>query len=164
VTKNNPFWSNLFKKQDDAKSKITDLWLQTPLFENVPTSICRKLVENMHPRYYKKDEAIFNQGELGAGAVLITSGKVIIKSSDQVLAELAEGDFFGEVALVLDEPRTADAVASEDCELVFLIKQDVNEWVNQTPRYGAIFMKNIAHLIATRLKRANQLLSDGNNN
>jgi len=81
-----------------------------------------------------------------------------------VLAELVVGDFFGEVALVLDEPRTADAVASEDCELVFLIKQDVNEWVNQTPGYGAVFMRNIAHLIATRLKRANQLLSDRNNN
>jgi len=160
MTNKNPFWSNLFKQRDDVKSKITDLWLQTPLFKNVPTSTCRNLVENMHPRYYKKGEAIFNQGELGAGAVLITSGKVTIKSAEQVLAELSEGDFFGEVALVLDEPRTADAVASEDCELVFLIKQDVNEWVNRTPRYGAVFMKNIAYLIATRLKQANQLLSE----
>jgi len=114
----------------------------------------------MHPRYYKKGEAVFNQGELGAGAVLISSGKIIIKSADQVLAELEEGDFFGEVALVLDEPRTASAVASEDCELVFLIKQDVNEWINRTPRYGAVFMKNVAYLIATRLKKTNQLLSD----
>lgn len=160
MIKNNPFWSNLFVKKSDVKSKITELWLQTPLFENVPTSMCRKLVENMHPRYYKKGETIFNQGELGAGAVLITAGRVTIKSADQVLAELVEGDFFGEVALVLDEPRTADAVASEDCELVFLIKQDVNEWVNRTPRYGAVFMKNIAYLIATRLKQANQLLSE----
>lgn len=158
--KKNPFWSNLFNRQDDVKTKITDLWLQTPLFKNVPTSVCRQLVENIHPRYYKKGEAIFNQGELGAGAVLISSGKVSIKSGDQELAELGEGDFFGEVALVLDEPRTADAVASEDCVLLFLVKPDVNEWINRSPRYGAIFMKNVALLIATRLKQTNQLLSD----
>lgn len=156
----NPIWANLFKPKTDARSKVTDLWLQTPLFKDVPTAICRRLVGNMHPRYYKKGEPIFNEGELGAGAVLISSGTVVIKSADKVLAELGEGDFFGEIALVLDEPRTANAIASKDCELFFLIKQDVNEWVNCTPQYGAVFMKNVAYLIATRLKQANSILSE----
>jgi len=72
VKKKNPFWANLFKKPNDVTGKITDLCLQTRLFKNVPTSTCRNLVENMPPRYCKKGEAIFNQGELGAGAVLIS--------------------------------------------------------------------------------------------
>lgn len=164
MSSSNPFWANLFRKKSDPKSKITELWLNTPLFENVPTSICRQLVENMHPRYYKKGEAVFNEGELGAGAVLISTGKVVIKSAGKILAELEEGDFFGEIALVLDEPRTADAIASEDCELVFLIKQDVNEWISRTPRYGAVFMRNVAFLVANRLKQANHQLSQSSEN
>ena len=160
MSSNDPFWSNLFNRKSDTKSKITELWLQTPLFKEVPAAMCRQLVENMHPRYYKKNEAIFHEGELGAGAVLIASGKVEIKSADKILAELEAGDFFGEIALVLDEPRTADAIASDDCELYFLIKQDVNEWLNRTPRYGAVFMRNVAFLIANRLKQVNHRLSD----
>ena len=160
INMTNPFWSNIFRKQDDSASKITDLFLQTPLFKNIPASICRQIVEQMHVRYYAKNEIVFKQGELGAGAVLITSGEVLISSAKKPLAKLTEGDFFGEIALVLDEPRTADATACTECELVFLLKQDIDEWINRSPRYGAVFMKNVAYLIANRLKQANQVLSN----
>lgn len=156
----NPVWSNIFRRSSDATSKVTELWMKTPLFDGIPPSQCRRLMENMYPRYYKCGEPIFSEGESGAGAVLVSSGKVQIKSSGKVLAELSEGDFFGEVALVLDEPRTADAVASEDSELYFLIKQDVNEWVNRSPRHGAQLMRNVAFLLASRLKQANHHLSE----
>ncbi len=162
TTSEHPFWSNFFRRKKTDTDVITSLWLATPLFQNIPLRVCRQLVQRMHPRQYRAGENIFNAGELGAGAVLIKSGKVSVQSSGKVLATLQRGDFFGEVALVNEGPRTADAIAENDCELVFLVRQEVEEWVRSSPRYGAVFMSNIAHILAGRLTKANEFMSNLN--
>ncbi len=154
-----PFWSDFFHRKKSRTELITDLWLATPLFQNIPPRVCRQLVQRMSPRQYQAGEKIFNAGELGAGAVLIKSGRVAVQSGGKVLTLLQAGDFFGEVALVYEGPRTADAIAETECELVFLVRQEIEEWVRSSPRYGAVFMSNIAQVLAGRLSRANELLS-----
>jgi len=67
--------------------------------------------------------------------------------------------FFGEVALILDEPRTADAITTEESELIFFTHSDLEEWVKRSPRSGAQFMLNIAVVLAARLRHTNILLS-----
>ena len=161
---NDPFWKNLFRKKADKVEVMTRLWLATPLFSGIPARVCRQLVSRMQPRRYKPGEVIFNAGELGAGAVLIVSGKVSVQSGGTVLATLNQGDFFGEVALVNDDPRTADALAETDCELMFLMRQEIEEWVRCAPKFGVIFMSNIAHILAARLSRVNQMATDKSDN
>lgn len=138
---------------------ITELWLETPLFRHIPPCVCRQLVRRMHVRNYKTNEVVFKSGELGAGAVLIKSGEIMVQSSGKVLAVLQAGDFFGEVALVNEDPRTADAIAKGDCERVFLVRQEIEEWVRSSPRDGVTFMSNVAHVLASRLSNANSLLA-----
>ncbi len=157
----NPYWKNLFRKTQTRTERITGLWLETPLFKGIPARVCRQLVKRMHPRRYKAGEGIFNAGELGAGVVLIVSGEVSVQSRGKELARLHQGDFFGEVALVSDDPRTADAVADTECELVFLMRQEVEEWVRSSPRYGVILMTNVAHILAVRLRQMNQMATAG---
>jgi len=91
--------------------------------------------------------------------VLIRSGGVEIKAGEKLLAELQSGDFFGEVALIIDEPRTADALATEDSELIFFLRSDLEEWIQRSPSNGAQFMLNIAKVLAARLRHTNILLS-----
>ena len=133
--------------------------MATPLFDRISQRQCRELVKTMHPRQYKKDELVFSSGEIGASIVLIRSGGIEIKAADKLLAELGSGDFFGEVALIIDEPRTADAIATEDSELIFFLRSDLEEWVKRSPRSGAQFMLNIATVLAARLRHTNILLS-----
>jgi len=159
---NHPLWQNIFRHKDDDLTAVCRLWSSTPLFSDIPESCIRRLVKNMHPRLYKKGDKIFTTGDIGAGAVLIKSGEINIMASDTVLATLHTGDFFGEVALVVDEPRTADAVASTDCELIFFLRPDLEEWVHNSPRQGAQLLANISRILAGRLRQANNMLATNN--
>ena len=156
---NHPFWRNLFRKKDNLIHEVTEMWMQTPLFENIPYNHCRQLVSSMHPREYKANETVFNAGDIGASVVLIRDGKIEIKAGEKILAELVNGDFFGEIALVIDEPRTAQAVATKQSELIFFLRSDLEEWIQRSPKDGAQFMLNISKVLAARLKQTNQLLS-----
>jgi len=156
----NPLWSNLFRKPAALRSELTELWLATPLFQDIPRRAVEHLVADMHPRDYAAEESVFRVGERGAGAVLIHSGSVSIRSGDIELARLEHGDFFGEIALAIDEPRTADAIAVEPTRLVFLLRADVEEWIERAPALGGRFALNLARIIASRLRRANALLSE----
>jgi len=159
MSSQHPLWHNLFRKKEDRISEVTDMWMSTPLFDKITRRECRDLVKTMHPRHYKKGEMVFNSGDIGASIVLIRSGGIEIKATDKLLAELVGGDFFGEVALIIDEPRTADAIACEESELIFFLRSDLEEWVKRSPRSGAQFMLNIATVIAARLRHTNILLS-----
>ena len=114
----------------------------------------------MHLRSYKSSETIFNQGETGIGAALILSGKVSITSNKKTLANQETGEFFGEVALVVDEPRTANATAQENTELVFFLRQNLDELTDRYPNDGARLMRNLAKILATRLRLSNQAISN----
>jgi len=159
MSSQHPLWQNLFRPKEDRTSEVTDMWMDTPLFDKISRRECRDLVKAMHPRFYKKDEIVFNGGDIGTSIVLIRSGGIEIKAAEKLLAELNAGDFFGEVALIIDEPRTADAIACEDSELIFFLRSDLEEWVKRSPKSGAQFMLNIASVLAARLRHTNILLS-----
>ncbi len=154
-----PLWHNLFRPEGNRISEIADMWLSTTIFEKISTRECRELVKTMHPRYYAKDEVVFSSGDISASVILIRSGEIEISAPDKLLAELSAGDFFGEVALIVDEPRTADAIATKESELIFFLRSDLEEWVKRSPRSGAQFMLNIATVLAARLRHTNILLS-----
>jgi len=159
-TASHPFWHNLFRQTLLKSDKIAKLWQDTALFQGLSTKSCKSLSNQMHVRKYLSGEAVFNKGEVGIGAALIFSGKVQIRTGDTILAELTKGDFFGEAALVLDEPRTANAVATEQTELVFFLRPGLEELMDKAPRDGAKIVNNLCHILATRLGKANELLSN----
>lgn len=155
-----PLWQNLFRTRTDRLTESVRLWRTTPLLAGISGRKARQLVADMHHRHYEPGEYIFRQGDVGAGAVMIRSGQVEIRAGVRVLAELAPGDFFGEVALVSEETRTADAVATAPTELMFLMRSNLDEWVQRSPRAGGDFMRNLAHVLAERLRLTNQQLSE----
>lgn len=155
-------WQNFFKNTSDTHQIITDYWALTPLFENIPKSQISQLVNNMHQRHFDAGEIIFREGDQGAGAILVQQGKVKISTHNVPLSTLSEGDFFGEIALAQTDKRTADAVALEDSELIFLLKQDIEEWVNYEPKHASQFLKNLAEVLALRLQKMNHIINASN--
>ncbi len=150
-----PLWENLFKQASEKQADIASLWMDTPLFSGISQRHIRAITKNLSVRHYEPGEAVFNAGEVGVGAALVINGSITIQSSGQILATLVRGDFFGEVALAMDEARTADAVAKEPAELVFFMKQDLEDIVNQTPAIAAKFAINLARVLAVRLRHTN---------
>ena len=81
----------------------------------------------MHERRYLAEEVIFDEGEEGQGLFVVLSGRVKITlpaNVDTVLIELGPGAFFGEVALLDESVRSAQARAIEDTQIVALFRAE----------------------------------------
>ena len=130
-----------------------------PLFASLDDTAARRLRSLLLVRDVKSDTAIFRAGDAGDSLCLIESGRVRISMTDEVdkrivLAELAEGDFFGEIALIDGEPRTADATAIEDARLAVLSREDFLGFVRSSPD---VAMEMIS-AVSRRLRRTDDLL------
>ena len=90
-----------------------------------------RLLKICHTRKYQDGETIFNQGEKGDRLYVLIMGQVeIIKHRDagaEVLATMSAGDCFGEMALVDQEPRSADARAKGDTMIIEVNDQIIND-------------------------------------
>jgi len=88
---------------------------------------------------YKPEETIIAEGEVGETMFLIVKGKVAVKKRaedgcDVDLAEMGEGEYFGEMALFDDEERSASVFAAEPTECMVLHKQEFSEAVREYPQ------------------------------
>ena len=156
----NFFWNNIFKQNKSEVEVIAELWQQTPLFKNIPFRHIHALSENMHIRNYQQDEVVFRVGDQSAGAILLLQGQINISTHTATLAELEQGDFFGEIALAETEKRLADAFSVKPSRLVYFLKQDMEDWIETEPRLGAVLLTNLSSILAHRLYKANLLLGE----
>jgi len=137
------------EKYPGIQSTIEDFYRQrvlarmlaiTPVFEGVPTEARLALADHFQLRRFEKDEVIIRESEAGDTFYLIRSGSVDLSTSgmgkggDQVaLGKMGEGEFFGEVALLTDKPRTATVVAHEKVELMELARSDFDQITKKFP-------------------------------
>jgi CRP/FNR family cyclic AMP-dependent transcriptional regulator len=103
-------------------------------------------------RSAKAGEAIFKEGDEAHQLFVIKSGEVIIQSGNRKLAELSTSQIFGEMALIDDAPRSANAVAKTDVELVAVSEKQFLFLVSQTP----FFALKVMRVLARRLRATNK--------
>jgi CRP-like cAMP-binding protein len=107
---------------------------------------------------YSAGERIFAQGELGTEMFIIQEGEVqIIKhinDESHVLSNLERGDFFGEMALLENTARTADAVAVSDVKVLIINGSRFDEMLRKNPEIAV----RIIRKYSKRLREANTLL------
>jgi CRP-like cAMP-binding protein len=89
-------------------------------------------------RRYPKGTVLFVEGDPGTGLYVIESGRVkIVLASpagrELVVAVRGPGEFIGDMALLDGEPRSADAVAAEDCRVLILPREDFVRFVETHP-------------------------------
>jgi CRP-like cAMP-binding protein len=111
-------------------------------------------------REYQAGEIIFREGDVGVEMFIIQSGRVkitkLIKGEETILVELGPGDFFGEMAVIDKDPRSANAVAVESSRLIVL-DEDVFEMHMQTnPKIVKKILKNLTQ----RLRNSNQTIAN----
>lgn len=114
-------------------------------------------------RSFRKSQIIFEEGSAGAEMYLIHSGKVQLslgrgKDEKAELAVLSPGEFFGEMALVDDSPRSATAAALEDnTQLIALDKSRFLYMVQQQPQFAL----SVMHTLCQRLRVLDRRLHSG---
>jgi CRP-like cAMP-binding protein len=132
-----------------------------PLFATVPEPYFGEIAARIRLRHFSAGEAIFHQHDIGDGLYLIARGSVrlFLRSEDGqelTIARFESGEFFGELAAIDAEPRSATAVANEASDLLVLHRSDFLSYLRARPE-AAVFCLRV---IARRLRQADAQLGD----
>lgn len=129
-----------------------------PLFMSISDEDLDLLVEQLEPTSFKAGSVIINEGDPGDCLYLIKEGTVKVMAKlqdtdeDLILSRLESGDYFGEMALITGEPRSASVVAESDTDLWKLSKKDFD---NLIEKHHDITL-TLTHMLSHRLKEANK--------
>jgi len=154
------FWANIFHTPTESDELVQSLQA-IPLFKSLNRRDVADLLGIIHNRNYIAGEYIFYQGDPGIGLYLIREGEVqIIRESEKgdkvPLAVFHKGDFFGELALVDSEKRSASAITNSDTKLSVIFKPDLDEFIDKYPKKGIKIVQGIAEITAVRLRTLNE--------
>jgi type VI secretion system protein ImpH len=108
----------------------------------LPPEKVPELLARMDARQARANKVVVRQGEAGSSMFVIRIGSVRVTRRETdgkeiILGTLREGDFFGEMSLLAGRARSATVTTLEDCELLELRKKDLDEYIEQYPRFGA---------------------------
>jgi CRP/FNR family cyclic AMP-dependent transcriptional regulator len=155
-------WENIFNFRQKKMDEIDNILLHIPVFQDLHKHELTVIKRILHQREYRDSEVIFKEGDVGLGMYIIVKGavEIICGSEDHKLTELDEGDFFGELALLDDAPRTATAVAKTPTELLCFFKPELLDIISRNPKTGSKILFKLAWTIGERLKSTNEQLNE----
>ena len=138
-------------KTDDLPTYLA----QVPLFHTLTSRQLKQLASRFVSRTYAAQQAIVTQGKGGAGMFTLVSGRAeaVLELADgakSVVNEFGPTDFFGEVTMLDDGPRTASVIAAEETECLVLSRADFISLMEN----DAEMATKIAVELARRLRRA----------
>ncbi|HID32330.1 MAG TPA: cyclic nucleotide-binding domain-containing protein [bacterium (Candidatus Stahlbacteria)] len=112
---------------------------------------------------FKKDEVVFNEGEPGDAFFIIVSGSVRISTivpgvGEEALAVLKAGEYFGEMALIDDAPRSASAIANENSLLIYITKEDFLRLISKNNTIGYKLLWIFTRTLTDRLRKTDEQL------
>jgi signal transduction histidine kinase len=127
-----------------GKSRATNSRRSMPPSKSTPvpadfSADLRALEPASKPRQFVPGQVIFSAGDEGDGCYLVVSGRVkisVVVANDEarVLATIGPGDFFGEMAVIDDAPRSASAIAEVATKTLFIERQKLLDLLEQQPK------------------------------
>jgi len=130
---------------------------KVPLFASLPDQELAAFAELVRERSYPRGSVILFEDDQGDSLFLLADGqvKVVLIGEDGrevILSVLREGSFFGEMALLDDQPRSAHVIAMEDSSLLVLRREDFQARLRQSPEVAIALLRELAG----RLRRADE--------
>ncbi|HPM71540.1 MAG TPA: GGDEF domain-containing protein [Spirochaetales bacterium] len=137
----------------------------TPLFAGMSGLELNAVSAFLEPRRYAAGAVIFRRGEPGTEMFIVRAGRVASLALDRdgnerQLYEFGPGRFFGEMAIIENEPRSATCVALETTELLVLEGIDFYRLVWEHPMIGSRMLASMAKVMAGWLDEASGFLTD----
>ncbi len=153
-----------FKYADEGGRKVLEEILilkKIPLFMNLSMELLKDISEITEERHYYAGQIVFEEGDIGDEMYLIYSGRVKIfkrgkNREEMVLSELGEKDYFGEMALLDDAPRSASAMVLEPTVLSVLTREKLYTIIYEKPEIAI----EVCRILSSRLRDANDRLQD----
>jgi len=115
----------------------------TPLLSSIDRKTIRRLAEQGKHRHYAAGETIVREGAPASALYIILNGKVhfeIAKGDGSPVAFAGPGDFFGELALIEEHPRSATAIADEDTDCILFVAWEFTALLKEYPEMAVPLM------------------------
>lgn len=134
---------------------VVDTLRRVPLFAQLGNDDLARVAAMIRERPYPRNSVIVFEDDPGDALFVVAAGqvKVVLIGEDGrevILAVLGPGDFFGEMALIDDEPRSAHVIAMDDARLLVLRRDDFHQALEGNPRIALGLLRTLSR----RLRRA----------
>jgi CRP/FNR family transcriptional regulator, cyclic AMP receptor protein len=133
-----------------------------PFFNGMSHRQLKTVSDTVFERTYETDELIFQEGQPGAALFLIFDGKVAVEmcrgNHTTTLAILEKGAFFGEMALLNEAPRSANARSLERTYTLALHRNDLSQLIQRDPQTACQIYRALASMVGDRLRLTNELM------
>ena len=142
--------------QESDVNILLPILKKIPLFSSLDETLHREIIGRIVLMYYPADYELFSENEEGDALYLIKNGSILVfhppKTEEEMpmkVAEINDGGFFGEMALISDQPRNASAKTIMDSEIFILSKSDFKNLLSSNSALAE-------QISATVIARANE--------
>ena len=131
-----------------ATTVSTAVLKAVPLFATISEEQLRMLTTMVTRRSASRNTTIMSSGDATDSLYIVLSGRLKVMMSDSegkevILAILGPGEFFGEMGLIDDEPRSASVVSIEPCELLSIAKRDFKRVISENSEMAMSVMRGL---------------------
>ena len=132
------------------------------IFSGLSDAELSALEESSIRRSYPKNTVIINENDVADSLYVIESGKVKVYCSDKngkefIMNTLSGGDYFGELALLDDDRRSASVRTMEKADFCIIYKQDFNQVLDQHPNIAKTLIRNITRRVRALTEKVKSL-------
>jgi len=133
------------------------------ILSNLKDAQLAHLADYMELENVAQHAAVFNQGDVGDAMYLVLAGELrartMIGGRETVLITLSTGDFFGDMALFDNGPRSADVIANVDSRLIKISAVNFYRLIREAPALATPFLQATARTLSSRIRADNKKLT-----
>jgi len=129
----------------DAVSMIGNV----PFFADLDEKKRKAIASQGKELSYKPGTSIVDEGAMGVGFYLILDGKAEVRKGGRVLASLGKGQFFGEMSLIDEQPRSADVIAVSPTKCWALSSWAFSSIMKTNPEIALLMLKEMVKRLRT---------------
>ena len=135
-------------------SQKIDFLKKVPLFRNLSQRHLAEIAKHADQVQVERERVLVQQGKTGWEFIFIVEGKSRVEKDGKVIRQLSGGDFFGEIALIDGEPRTATVIAETDMTILVVHKTSFDNLLETIPG----LQKKILISLCKYLRRAEKAI------
>ncbi|CAN5265854.1 N/A [soil metagenome] len=121
-----------------------------PLLAGLTDRVRRRLAEVGKRRTYAADETIVKEGTSGTALYIVLSGRARVERGGETIGQVVGGEFFGELALIEEHPRSASVIASEETDCLLLPAWEFTALLEEHPEMAVPIMRTLISRLHSR--------------
>jgi CRP-like cAMP-binding protein len=141
---------------DSEQKAVIPMLQSVSIFSSLDKKSLGSIASSAGKKSYKSGEVIAREGDKAISFFLILDGEVEVRRGSRKLAKLSKGQFFGEMALLDEQPRSADVVATQDTTCILLTSWAFAGVMAANPKISQVIVKELVR----RLREIDKSLSE----